>query len=494
VARKKQVKPSYPWPFSAPDRQHLCSEVWPHQQTFLSLCKQFPIVTTSGGVQQGKTRGLFLASVQHMLTADIPDHVERTGWIIVPTRDPYWHNIKPECEHVWGFAAEGGMILDKTEHPAKYVLRGVEGKDWTWWVRHADNPDTLRSSPVACIIGTEAALYKPEVFGLLKLRVAKSRGPIYLDSSPNGLNWYWKELIERARVEYDYRPTKQGLPPTRVERTENSDPSIAVVRGVPIEANRLTSGDLLTTMRANESSEVQRREYDGEFFASSGLCLFSFDPRRHITKRRMRDAFERSKGQWHVIEGIDYGFTDSTAKVTIAVNGNRYVVVDEYEKAGMSLSAHAAIWKADTWHDRVKWRYDDPSLPLARAELGEHGIGISPGNNDVEAGINKLNHLLETGRLLIMDHCIKLIDAIGTWQRNQKTGRPQHPRDVLAALRYPILTHSLLYDGRPVPSGFVESTGEVKWKLPDGTVVETTREAPETAEMWAEDGRVREIV
>ena len=276
----------------------------------------------------------------------------------------------------------------------------------------------------------------------------------------------------------------------RTTRTMGADPRIALVNGVPIGANRFMRRETLQVMQERMSSEQWRREGLGQAFAQSGLCLRSFDPRIHLKPKPSVEQFKNSRAQWEMIAGIDYGFSDATAKVWLAVNAGRYFVTDEYEESGRTLKVHAEQWALNPWDAQVKWRYDDPSLPLARAELEERGVKrIFPGNNDVEAGIDTLNRLFETGKLVISDHCVKLLDAIGTWARNKKTGKPEHPGDVLAALRYAVLTHSLANDGKPVPQGWPEDgTGKVKWKLPDGTVTELTEEAPELK------GEEREVV
>lgn len=492
------------WPFDG-EREHI-SVVWPHQQVFLDLCRAYSIVCMHGSVQNGKSYALNCAGVQRVIDASCqpPSHSERIFWVTVPTRAPYWHNFQPVFEKVWGWEREGGMILERNETLSRYIIKAADGgKPWTCWVRYADDPDTFRTSSVDFILATEAALYKPQIFALMQFRVAKMNGPIYMDTSPNGLGWLWKSVIDKAAVTYDFGPTATGGEPVKTMRTMGADPRIALVNGVPIMANRFMSQANLATMRENMSSEQWRREGLGHAFASAGLVLRGFNPMAHIVKRMGREAFEQSKSAWHFIEGIDYGFMDSTAKCTIAVSAGRYCVVDEYEEAGRSLSAHTDLWKLDQWNKAsgkypkgvVSSRYDDPSQLILGAEVREHGLSVSAGNNDIEAGIDKLNMLFEQGRLVIMDHCVKLIDAIGTWQRNQKTGRPEHPGDILAALRYGVFTHSLANDGKPVPSGFVEGNkGEVKWKLPDGTVVETSEEAPQEPDMIAEDGTIKEVV
>lgn len=501
---KAPVEPKLPWPFATPERSKIL-EVWPHQFTGLELCKTFPIVCLHGSVQNGKSYWLNCAGVQRVLDPahQPPAHSDRVFWVVVPTRAPYWHNFQPVFEKVWGWAAEGGMILERNETLSRYIIKAADGgKPWTCWVRYADKPDTFRTASPDFILATEAALYKPEIFALMQFRVAKMNGPIYMDTSPNGLGWFWKAIIEKAAVTVDFRPTVTGGEPVRTVREKGADPRIALVKGIPIGANRFMKPETLKIMQENMSSDQWRREGLGEAFQSAGLLLHGFNPVKHIVPKMGREAFERSKTEWHFIEGIDYGFTDSTAKCTIAVSGPRYVVVDEYEESGLSLSAHVAVWKLDTWNKpsekyprgAVLSRYDDPVQKILGAELRAQDFPVTYGNNDVEAGIDKLNNKFEQNNLLVMDHCLKLIDAIGQWKRNLKTGHPMHPADILAAFRYGVFTHALANDGKPVPQGHVDNRGEVKWKLPDGTVVETSEEAPESQEMYAEDGTLKEVV
>lgn len=473
------------WPWNG-EREKLLT-VWPHQLTGLQLCEKFPIVAMHGSVQNGKSQWLNLAGIQRIMDPDTqpPEHSDRIFWVTVPTRAPYWHNFQPVFEKCWGWAEEGGMILNRNETLARYIIRAADnGKPWTCWVRYADDPDTFRTASPDFILGTEVALYKPEIFALMQFRVAKMAGPIFMDTSPNGLGWFWKEIIERAAVTVDYKPTAKGEPPVRTERTMGADPRIAIVMGVPIMANKFMQADRVALMRENMSLDQWRREGLGEAFASSALVLNHFDPRRHMTPAVTPEMLTKSGTSWDIIGGIDWGWDHPGAHVWIAVNGKRYWVVDEFRESGMTVRKHAEEWKLNPWHKWVKWRYADPSRPDAIAELQDYGIGATEGNNDVDLGINRLNQLFEQDRLKISEKCVRLIDEIGTWQRNPKTQKPSKlGEDLLAALRYAVYSHSLANDGLPLPYGEPSA-------FRGGRLVPMTEDGPLREDEWG--GKVDE--
>lgn len=441
------------WPFEG-EREKLL-EVWPHQDEFLQLAKTFPICAIHGSVQNGKSRAVDLASVQHMLGPNQPpDHVELTGWICVPTRQPYWYRIQPEIERVWGWARDGGLILDRNDTLGRYVLKGIGKRVWTWWVQDVDDPEKLRTSPLACIIGTEAAMWKPAVYARCQARLAKSGGPMFLDTSPQGLGWFWREVLEKAAVTIDYRSTRTGGEAMRFERTENFDKRVAVVRGVTIETNRLMPVEAIKLMRQHASRNESRREYDGEDFAESGLVWGSFDPTRHITRSVEPGEFDSSKGQWEVISGHDFGWGHPEAHVWVATDGKRYWVVGEYRESHRTLEAHSAALKESPWHKWMRWCYGDPSGQQAMAEMLDYGIAMQDAENDVELGINRVAQLFESGRLRIAENCTKLIEEIGSYRRNDKTGKPvMLGDDLCCALRYAIATHAMHNDGKSLPYG-----------------------------------------
>lgn len=489
------------WPFEG-EREQLLT-VWPHQEAGLELAKTHSIVAMHGSVQNGKSQWLNLSGMQRVLRASTqpPPHSDRIFWVTVPTRAPYWHNFQPVFEKCWGWVEEGGMILSRNETLAKYVIRAADGgKPWTCWVRYADDPDTFRTSSVDFILATEAALYKPEIFALMQFRVAKMNGPIYMDTSPNGLGWFWKEIIERASVTLDFRPTARGEAPVRTTRTMEADPRIALVNGVPVMANRFMQSGTLQIMRENMSGEQWRREGLGEAFASSGLVLNRFNPLPvsaggHVTPDVTPAELGKSRAQWGLIGGIDWGWDHPGAHVWVAVSHGRYWVVDEFRESGMTVRKHAEAWKSNEWDSWVKWRYADPSRPDAIEELADYKIGATGGNNDVDLGINRLNQLFEQGKLKIAARCVKLIDEIGTWQRNPKTSKPSKlGEDLLAALRYAVYSHSLAEDGAELTPGLVEKGGRVRFKGRDGTEQDEVVSEIDESQLLAEDGTVKEIV
>jgi len=437
---------------AAVDAEEEVVELYPHQIQSLQLSLTHPIVFLSGGIRNGKTRALAnWLRVQGGYTeykAPPPPGVVRRMWIVCPTRDPYWENIRPEVEAVLGWADEGGLIIDKSERGPTYVLMPPDdGAPFEVVVRSAEDPTKLRGATIYGAAITEAgALPTAETFKILRGRVLASKGGLFLESSPFGLNWFWVEGIDKGHVVYDYGAcdyARGKIDPVEIRKDDDptKDKRIAVIKGVPIEANLSLDDGWIEDYRTGLSEEEQKRELRGDFFQWSGLIWKNFDPRimtcAPIKPGKLPDG-------WKIFSGLDFGFGHPTAHVWLAKKGKRMVVVDEYRAGGMTLEKHAQAIHANPWNKYVEYRYADPSAAQERADLADMGkvsLSTSDAENDVELGINAVARAFETGQLLIARNCVKLLAEIGNYHRHEKTGKPVKVGDDLCdALRYAIYT------------------------------------------------------
>lgn len=465
-----------------------------HQLAGHDLAKKFQITVVSGGVRNGKTRWAGTELVDVVVNRPAPPpHIPRIYWIIVPELTPYWDNIKPEIEMILGNVEDGGLIISKRESPKpSYLLRANDGgKPWEVVVMSALDPDRLRSASIAGAHITEAEKMHEDALDNTLERLAFSGGPLFVETSPWGLGWVWRRLLERAAVQIDFRTGKP-----EVTTRADGDPRVGAIRGVPIEANKAIPPERLATLRAQASTERARKEYDGEHFAASGLIWSQFHPIKHVTREITVDFLKSGKRPWTIIAGHDFGFGHPEAHVYIATDGWRYWVVDEYREPEQTFKVHAKAIKESPWFPLTQWTYADPSGAQAQTEYMDLGIAMSAALNDVELGINCVAQLFESGRLKISSKCVKLIGEIGNWMRNEKTGKPHHlVEDLCAALRYCLYTHTQANDGAPNAYGHLNPTRPSRY-----TIVENGEERldelqsePDTS-FTNPDGSVKEVV
>ena len=82
----------------------------------------------------------------------------------------------------------------------------------------------------------------------------------------------------------------------------------------------------------------------------------------------------------------------------------------------------------------------DPADKRGINDLRAEGIDAVGAENDVDAGIREVQGLIAAGELHIHDSCTELLDELGKYRYNQKTGRPVKANDHLVdALRYGVM-------------------------------------------------------
>lgn len=427
--------------------------LYPHQMRALMLSLVFPIVFLSGGVRNGKTRALAnwirVQGGYTDLKPPPPPGVVRRLWIVCPTRDPYWENIRPEVEAVLGWADDdgNGLIVDKSERGPTYVLAPPDdGPPFELVVRSAENPDSLRGATIYGAAMTEAgAIPTAEPFKILRGRVLASKGSLFLESSPFGLNWFWSEGVDKGGVVYDYSECdyRAGKVTPREIRSEllSKDKKIAVIRGVPIHANLSLDGQWIEDYKTGLSEEEQKRELKGDFFQWAGLVWRNFDPRTMTCPPIKPGSLPQG---WKVWGGFDFGFGHPTAHLWLAKKGKRVVVLDEYRAGGLTLAEHAKGISENPWNKYVEERYADPSAAQERADLadmGKYSLSTSDAENDVDLGVNAVATAFERGNLLIARNCVKLLSEVGNYHRDVKNGKIVKKEDDLCdCLRYGVYT------------------------------------------------------
>lgn len=501
-------------------------ELYPHQLQGLALSALrpiqdvpwyglHPIVALSGGVRNGKTRALacwlWLVGGYTPYLPPPPPHVVRRIWIVVPTRDPFWKNIQPEIEGILGWAHEGGLILEHNKSEPSYLLRSPDdGPPWELMIRTAEDPDRLRGATIYAAAITEAGkIPDAAAFKILRGRVLASRGFLFLESSPFGKNWFWNDVIDRAHLTVDYgRCNYAADDPGRPVVTLNDevrngrrlkDPRIAVIRGVPIQANRSLDEGWIDDYAEGLSEEERRRELSGEFFQWSGLIWKGFDSRIHVATvaPRPEDFTDTGihGGGWDFFAGMDFGFEHPFAHVWVARKGKQRIIVDEYRKGGETLKAHSEKIKENPFNRFIKYRYRDPSGAQAAADLAELGVDSSDGENSVEPGIDCVARLIEAQQLIISPKCRNLIAEIGNYHRHEKTGKPVKKDDDLCdAARYGLYTDDKR-GGPSLPHASIDPrTGELVLDADDEESLQRYRdEYGDVDENWR-TGEGKEIV
>lgn len=157
----------------------------------------------------------------------------------------------------------------------------------------------------------------------------------------------------------------------------------------------------------------------------------------------------------YYIVGLDYGTTNPTAGVLIAINYNQWpqmCVVSEFyydsAVAGRSKTDAELVDDIKKWlyPINVKAVYIDPAAASFKLALSQAEFSVIDANNDVLLGIKLVGKYLANLNLLVNKSCKNLIEQIQTYQWDAKAAergedKPVKKLDHLAdALRYAVST------------------------------------------------------
>lgn len=419
----------------------------PHEIEFLRHIRDgSPITIIGGGRQTGKT--ITACAAIGLVVITLGHNKMGKGWVLTPSIDQT-KQAKISFEKVMGWKVQGGLIQRFLAHENCYIL-DLAGRDYRVEFKTADNPNLLRGGVLDWIYLDEAGFLKPEVWEIVQPCVIASGGPIWLTSTPNGLNWFYdlyrKGMAGDSRIKSVHAKSKDNpaLPPK-----------------------------LLAAMMDGYSEERKRVEFEAEFIHSQGLIYTAF-----------KDEFikEPPKGfSGECIAGIDPGAGDPFAYITVVRNQQEFWVVDEYySDQPQTLQRHVSNIGRGDWEGMVGRRWCDPSRAQDRLDLmNTYGLDNWAAKNALESGINAVKEKFENRKLMVSPKCKNLIREL----RNYCYNKDGHPIDkdnhCLDALRYIIFSEKNFSGSNEVHIpinngahyGVLDEKGFNEVYMPDGSVI-----------------------
>jgi phage terminase large subunit len=183
--------------------------------------------------------------------------------------------------------------------------------------------------------------------------------------------------------------------------------------------------------------KLQRFHLYGSDEEAEGLVFDEFRRGEHII-----DPFEIPQG-WDRIVALDHGFTNPTAVIWGAIDfdGKIYIYDEHYEKEKLVSHHSSEIKKRD--NSRVTDWLIDPSCAAKTIqknggifsvvdEYRDNGLFFRGADNNVLAGINRVNEFLKSKKVFIFKNCQNLIREIEAyrWQSlrpGQEKNNPEAP-------------------------------------------------------------------
>ncbi|MCK4814127.1 phage terminase large subunit, partial [bacterium] len=283
--------------------------------------------------------------------------VEKSGvyWVVSPTykqaKSIHWLEAKKEIPREWV------QKLNETE--LSITLKNGSIIEF----KGAENPDSLRGVKLRGLSVDEIASIRNWNWlwnEVLRATLTDYESPAIFISTPKGFNHFFElyEMGQRDGTEY------------RSCRFTSYD-------------NPYVPASEIDKAKVELTEDTFEQEYMADFRKYTGLVYKEFD--RGINVIESFDIPER----WDIIRGIDFGHTNPTACLWIAVdNDNNFFVIDEHYETGRTIDHHAGVVNANPFTNRVSFSYGDPSGAQWFTEFRNKNIYITPATRESGQNIN----------------------------------------------------------------------------------------------------------
>lgn len=294
-----------------------------------------------------------------------------TYYLVSPTyrqaKSIHWTELRKEVPKEW--------ILKSNETELSITLKNGSIIE----LKGAENPDALRGIKLRGLVIDEIASIRNWEWlwqEVLRPTLTDYEAPAIFISTPKGYNHFYDLYQNGQQSEGDYKSwrfTSYDNPYIPKEEIDNAKKEL--------------------------TEDTFAQEYLADFRKFTGLVYKEFQREVHVI-----NPFE-IPDEWSIFRGMDFGSTNPTAVLWIAVDGdsNSYIIAEHYE-TGQTIDYHAGVINANVYSPRVTATYGDPSGAQWISEFAQRGIYITPANKEtgtnfnswVRFGIEKVAEKLKT--------------------------------------------------------------------------------------------------
>lgn len=278
-----------------------------------------------------------------------------TYWIVSPnykqSKMIHWREIQNEIPREY--------VQKKNEVELSITLKNGSIIE----LKGAENPDALRGVKLRGLVIDEIASIRNWDWlwsEVLRPTLTDFQSPGLFISTPKGFNHFY-ELYELGQAGGDqYKSWKF---------TSYDNPYI---RREEIDA-----------AKQELTEDTFAQEYLADFRKYTGLVYKDFQREVHVI-----EPFDIPES-WTIYRGMDFGSTNPTCVLWIAVDGDaNWFVVAEHYQTGETIDYHAGVINAHSLSARVTQTYGDPSGAQWITEFAQRGIYITPANKEVGTNFN----------------------------------------------------------------------------------------------------------
>lgn len=361
-------------------------ELYPEQDDFVACSDHF--VAFIAGIAAGKT---FAGAVRGLLHSK-PGTL---GLVVAPT----YPMLRDAVLRTYMSIAGDACTLHKGEMLV-YVKGGGE-----ILFRSADEPDRLRGPNLHWAHIDEASLCPPQTWDVIigRLRADGKAGACWVTSTPKGRNWLYDRISQMT-----------------VFRTAT-------------ESNPYLAPEFVQSLKAVYTGKFAQQELYGDFVTFEGLVYDTFSRDVHICER---------SGVWkETIAGVDFGYTNPTAIIVVARDGDGGVhVLDEFYKRQMITDELINVMNGLQKTYSITRFVCDRSAPGTIEALRRAGLPAQPAPvAQVIDGIRVVQSLLSARRLTVSPRCVNTVAEFESyaWRDQKARDEPEKQNDhAMDALRY----------------------------------------------------------
>ena len=194
--------------------------------------------------------------------------------------------------------------------------------------------------------------------------------------------------------------------------------------------------------KASMSTAEFAQEFEADFIALEGQVY-------NLNKENIIEIDLETLVIYDTIAGVDLGFRDPTAMVTVVTDGYNFYVVDEFLENENTTAGYAEKIQKQIDDHNIDFIYIDSAAQQTKFDLAmDYDISTTNAKKSVLDGIGYVASIIDHDRLFIDKKCKHTIDMIDNYRWDAKEGllkeRPLHDRysHIADALRYALYTHS----------------------------------------------------
>jgi hypothetical protein len=400
------------------DGQVVKGGMWPHQHAWWHLPNFVKLLVTGYG--GGKTNILCKRMIAQALhNAPVPVAIVSPTFSLA--RETVIATLEELCEGKASLAPTFAWKHNKSDHT--FTLKHGSGRHAKIIVYSGEKPDRLRGPNLGPVGIDEPFIQDYEVFRQMVARIRHPRAKtleLVCTGTPEALNWGYELAEGDLRDHHD----------------------VGIVQASTMD-NRALAASYGERLEAQYASKEVAAYVHGQFVnLSTGQVYYGFDPAVNV-----KELVRPRNGDLGA--GMDFGAARnyaSMASVSFWTDGHRMHVFDEEEQIH-SDTPSMAHYLSDIHGGKLTEIYPDASGQARQSTSGDtdfhvlnaQGFNVNCWGQNPERRerYNRVNAMLETGRLTIEPECRKL-RAYLSGHTHEDMSKQKQMTHLLDALGYPV--------------------------------------------------------